>query len=196
MHEKTFEIEYIDYNDESHDVSFELSKDAEELLFRGIADRLYDDAEDGQLHGQTVHLYKRLADQRQSHPPWIDVDGPRVYDLELSKSDYGALSSMIGSRMSMIMSPEASDAHRELLRVWDDLTEQMVTDEDPSHGNAVLDDFIDPPQSDNGDFVGYRAGEGGIDIAVFENDTGDRWYTCSNCGVTRPGSGAHHDCNE
>jgi hypothetical protein len=195
MHEKTFEIEYIDLReDESHDVSFELSEDAEELLFRGIADKLYDGASEGYFDGQVVHLYKRLSDQRLSHPPWIDIDGPRVYDLELTESEYGILSSIIASNLSTVIGPDKAEDHRELVRVWDDITEQMIEDDEQDHENAVLDDFTGGFEPDIGDFIGYKVDD--MDIARFRDDDGDEWYRCTRCRVTRPGTGDHHDCDE
>jgi len=148
-YKRTYEVEYMDTSleDGFSDVTIELSEDTEAILFNRLRRKITEDAVDGIMPDQMVHLYRRLLDQKGSHPPWFEVESDeRVYDLEMTKSDYRVLSSVIGSALSNVLSPEKSDSYFELVDVLEDVSYQMVDEsgesDEPSCARFSDDDFV------------------------------------------------------
>lgn len=203
VHEKAFDVTYTVLNDDGqYDVSFELSEEAEDTLFTGLAQRVHDDATDGIFDGETVHLYKKLAEQRESHPPWFEVDHKRTYDLEMTPSEYNTLTTIIGQQLQNVLRPSGADRYRELLDVWEDITDAMLwADEiddyiEQSHDGRVQatinDSWGSIPDPDNGTFMCFIHDN---TIAVYENErTGNTWHYCRSCGLSKPSIGGDHEC--
>lgn len=145
MHEKAFEVRYTELNpDDEYDVSFELTEEAEDALFTGLANMLREHASDGIFYKELIHLYKKLSEQQESHPPWIetdDIDG-RTYDLHITSSDYRLLSKIVGEQLQNVLRPDGAQRYRELIDAWESITDQMlVTDEQPQFRNERLHTF-------------------------------------------------------
>lgn len=203
---RAFRVEYNDMSmqDGTYDVSFTLTEDAEDLLFRALEQEISDDVRSGTFADQKVHLYKRLAEQSQSHPPWIEAnDDARVYDLVVTEWDYHLLSKIIGSTMSDLLGPDAAGKYEELLSVWNDITDQMResdTDTYPPEQktfDSVIDDygqsFIDDAKIGDTENSTFKCLIRGGDVMVYENEDGSMWYECSICHDTFNVLG-DHDC--
>jgi hypothetical protein len=184
MEQRKFTVEYTRIDtDDAVDVSFELSEDAEDALFTGIANRLHTRAGNGSFDGHLVHLYKRLAEQQESHPPWIDTSVDRTYDIELTEADYSELSHIIGKQMTHVISPDGADKYEELVSVWRAITAQML-DQDT---NQV------PNDPDRGEFQHLRHQT----VAVYkDSETGERWSHCIGCDTAFANVPDNHECGE
>lgn len=194
MQEKTFEATYtvVAADDETFDVTFELSQDAEEALFRGLADKIHDQASEGVFDAELIHLYKRLANQQQSHPPWFEVDEDRTYDLALTMSDYSTITEIVGKQLTNVLRPSAADTYEELIDVWSGITQDILIEQELRDlEDELAEEIVEYPDPDNGEFKCFiHDGK----VAVFENDDGDRWYRCNVCETTYAEIGDQHGC--
>lgn len=179
---RSMEIEYVDpsLNEGYYDVSFEVTERAEELLFSAFEAEIGDDIVVGTVPSQKIHLFKRIAEQRRSHPPWIDTDTDvRTYDLVITEWDYHLLSRMIGSVMSNIHGPSVADDYKVLQDAWQSITDDMTDDDD---GRDV-------------DMVGQMTISDGSEFNVYEDSrSGARWYVCTECGTSYASVGDEHVC--
>jgi len=168
MYDRSFTAEYADFGDGAvYDVSFELTEGAEDLLFTGLAEQLYESASDGYFDAHLVHLYHKLSEQYVNHPPWIELESSvRTYDLELTESDYSKLNDVIGQVIGDMVSVDQHEKFEDLIDAWSEITQSMVDDEP---------NFVDP---DNGRFVEYTQDD---TVIVFENEYGEQWYRCTEC---------------
>lgn len=205
MEEQKFEVEYtvISRDQNSYDVTFELSEDAEEALFTGLADHMANRVENGGFDGELVHLYKMLAGQQESFPPWFETDSDRTYDLEITDSMYSELSRIIGKQLSKVNRTNAAPKYRELVGAWEDITDQIDRQKeiDSVHEGQietmqsrldvanVVKEHYDLPDPETGEFICFIQ-QG--DVAVYENDHGERWYYCTICEQSYSVIGEHH----
>lgn len=181
---RSFEVSYHDTSlrDETRDVSFELTEDAEDALFAAFEREIGEHVRDGTFPDQKVHLFHRLAEQRTEHPPWIEAnDGIRTYDLVVSEWDYHLLTRIVGESLSNVLGPEGASRYEELVEVWQDVTEQMLDTETE----------YEPVDPDNGYFECFIQ-DGSV--AVYTNEEGDRWYTCTECEQSFAEIAEDHTC--
>jgi len=206
---RSFEVAYNDTSlrDGTHDVTFELTEDAEDALFAAFDREMGDNIREGVFPDQKMHLFKRLSEQRTEHPPWVEANGgKRTYDVELSEWDYHILSKLIGESLSNVLGPEGADRYAELVDVWQDITEQMQ----PHNG------WTQPPEQATLSSVITEAGEAFIEetaeklnpetghfeclvqdgqFRLYSNDHGDTWYVCTDCETSFAEIGDDHDCS-
>lgn len=197
MEKKKFEAEYSVFpgDQPETDVSFTLSEEAEDVLFKGLAKYLHDKAEEGIFEEQAIHLYQRLAYQKSSHPPWFEIDEKRTYDLRMNKGDYRILTDIIGEQIKSVIGVDAADPYLKLIGVWDDITERILIEQDIQETIEEIEDEIKDegvPDPDNGEFQCFIYGGS---VAVFENDrTGSTWHYCTECGNSYPNIPSTHEC--
>lgn len=202
MHQanRRFEVEYYDTSlqDGLCDVTFELSKDAEDALFAALHREIDQNMRGGGFPSQKIHLFKRLSEKRTEHPPWIETNGvSRTYDMELSEWDYHLLTKMIGESLSNVLGPAGVDKYEELVDVWKDITMQMEM-ADPRQpvteaGEEIIEQASDEFGLDNVQFLCLlQDGK----IHKYGNDAGDTWYVCTECDTSFGELRADdHDCS-
>lgn len=205
---RSFDVSYHDTSlrEGTHDVTFELSEDAEDALFAAFEREIGDHIREGVFPDQKIHLFRRLSKQRTEHPPWIEANGgERTYDVELSEWDYHILSKLIGQSLTNVLGPEGADRYAELVDVWQDITEQMQ----PHNG------YTQPPEQATLSSLITEAGEQFIEeqaeklepanrrfecfirdgqFRKYSNEHGDTWYVCNDCETSFTEIGDDHDC--
>jgi len=202
---REFEVEYYDtsHSDGVVDVSFELTKDAEDVLFRALAREIEDDISSGTFPKQKMHLVERLTDQYESHPPWIESNTDvRTYDLEMTEWDYHVITKIIGKSMSNLLGPEASEKYEDLLDAWRKITTDMqVTMELKEIQEEINSDIKEdiknhlPSNPSNGSYETTITIEDGSAFEVYKNErTGDTWYVCTMCRQSYSEIGSEHTC--
>jgi len=207
---RQFEVEYYDTSlrDGTRDVTFELSEDAEDALFSALHREVEENMREGAFPPQKIHLYKRLSEQRTEHPPWIEANGgKRTYDLELSEWDYHLLSKMIGESLSNVLGPDGADRYAELVEVWTEITDQMQPhdgwEQPPEQstlssviteaGRKTIEETAEAMDPESGEFQCLvRDGQ----FRLYENEHGDSWYVCTDCGTNFAEIGDNHDCEK
>lgn len=195
-------VEYYDtsYRDGVFDVTFELTEDAEDVLFRALAREVEDDIVSGTFPKQKMHLVQRLTEQYESHPPWIETENDvRTYDLEMSSWDYHLMAKIIGKSMSNLLNPEASEKYEDLLEAWEKITEDMQIASEVNEIQEELRSEITPNPSDpsNGSYETTVTIEDGSSFEVYKNErTGATWYVCVDCRQSYAEIGSEHTCQE
>lgn len=196
---RTMDVSYKDPSlvDGTYDVSFRLSEDSEDALFRAMAQHVSADMDSGVFPVQEMHLFYRLSSQRSNHPPWIEMDDERVYDLELTEWDYHILSTVIGESLSNVLGPDGADKYSELVDVWQDITRDMQLEDELDELQEQLQQqkliTVENEQPDNGQFMCLvKDGQ----FKLYENDDGDAWYVCTDCGTSFTQIGDNHDCEQ
>lgn len=194
---RLFEVEYHDpsLRDGTYDVTFTLSEDAEDALFAAFDREISDYVRDGILPDQKLHLLRKLSEQRDNHPPWIEVDADeRTYDLELSEWDYHILTTIVGESLSNVLGPEGASRYEELVEIWTEITEQMRIDQEI---DEVIDEAAEELRDDEFDYESARfeCFTADRNFSVFTNDN-VKWYHCLDCKTDVWDRGDHNECPE
>lgn len=193
MDKETFDAEYVTTSDDEteYDVTFELSKEAEDMLFASLGNLLREDVRMGVFSPEAVRFYKTMADERTQCPPWLDDGGKRTYNVSLTDNQYTCLTRIIGDQLKSVLSIDGTSNCEELVAVWQSITEQ-IDNQDNDESNKTLDEFADGIEDpENGHFACFIYDN---TVAVFENDFGDTWYKCTSCDTMYADIGDEHGC--